>query len=63
MTLYTWPKRNGMRKAFSMLTVLLSVRCSCTYHMPFDSGKRAIERFTFEKGETRGGGTAPPGQK
>ena len=52
-----------MRKAFSMLTVLLSVRCSCTYHMPFDSGKRAIERFTFEKGETRGGGTAPPGQK
>ena len=23
----------------------------------------ALERFNFEKGETRGGGTAPPGQK
>ena len=22
-----------------------------------------LERFTFEKGETQGGGTAPPGQK
>ena len=25
--------------------------------------QRALERFTFEKGETRGGGTAPPGPK
>ena len=24
---------------------------------------RALERFNFEKGETRGGGTTPPGQK
>ncbi|MDM8216131.1 hypothetical protein QUW15_08220 [Desulfovibrio piger] len=25
--------------------------------------KNALERFTFEKGATRGGGTAPPGPK
>ena len=26
-------------------------------------GMVPLERFTFEKGETRGGGTAPPGPK
>ncbi|WP_291487063.1 hypothetical protein [Desulfovibrio sp.] len=26
-------------------------------------GQAFLERFTFEKGETRGGGTAPPGPK
>ena len=25
--------------------------------------ENALERFNFEKGETRGGGTAPPGPK
>ena len=32
--------------------------CACAW-----LSEIALERFTFEKGETRGGGTAPPGPK
>ena len=36
---------------------------SLTLFFPQSAVRGALERFNFEKGETRGGGTAPPGQK
>ena len=51
------PKVNGKTALFPRNDRPYGLKCEA-----FQT-ENALERFNFEKGETRGGGTAPPGPK